>query len=489
MTRHQVVVIGSGAGGGTAARTLAEAGLDVLLLEMGAALGPEQMRQREEQMIPQLFQDAGARRTVDQTITVLQGQGLGGSTLHNLNLVKRIPPALLEQWERSQSLAGLSASLTEDYDWAERELKVSRIEDHQVNRANQLFSQGCSALGLRQARLLHNRVGCVGSGFCELGCAYNAKMNSARVMIPAAVAAGAKVETGLRVTQITSRFGRVNGVRVQSADGRPRQIGADAVVLAASATNSAALVLASGLDDPHRRSGRGLHLHPGTTVAALFDTPVKAWSGIPQSIECTELLDAVDPNKRVWIVPAFAHPAGAAGLMSGFGPELMGLMRQYRHLAAAAPMLHDYGAGHITATSDGRPRMHYRLDPGDARALAQGMAMTARIWLAAGAQRVILPGIRPIFVSSLAEAARVEAWDVQPLDPPLVAVHPQGGLAMAGDPRRGPVDPEGRHRGARGLYVADGSLFPSSTGVPPQLTIYALGRRVGRTVARDLGAG
>ncbi len=77
MTRHQVVVIGSGAGGGTAARTLAEAGLDVLLLEMGAALGPEQMRQREEQMIPQLFQDAGARRTVDQTITVLQGQGLG----------------------------------------------------------------------------------------------------------------------------------------------------------------------------------------------------------------------------------------------------------------------------------------------------------------------------------------------------------------------------------------------------------------------------
>jgi choline dehydrogenase-like flavoprotein len=117
------------------------------------------------------------------------------------------------------------------------------------------------------------------------------------------------------------------------------------------------------------------------------------------------------------------------------------------------------------------------------------MAMTARIWLAAGAQRVILPGIRPIFVSSLAEAARVEAWDVQPLDPPLVAVHPQGGLAMAGDPQRGPVDPEGRHRGARGLYVADGSLFPSSTGVPPQLTIYALGRRVGRTVARDLGAG
>jgi choline dehydrogenase-like flavoprotein len=487
-----VVVVGAGAGGAAAARELAAAGLAVLILEQGQRLTARDFTQREEEMIPRLFQEGGGRTTTDKGIAVLQGHGVGGSTLHNLNLCKRIPDALLERWEEEFLLPGLRERLAPHYAAVEAELGVQQVEDHQVNRHNQLFAAGCAVLGLPTARLHHNRRGCVGSGFCELGCAYDAKMNAARVLVPAAEALGARVWTGARVERLRHRFGAVDGVdvRVEGPGGSRRvRVDARAVVLGASATGSAALVLASGLGDRHGRVGAGLHLHPGCSVGAVFDEPVLAWQGVPQSIECTALLDPIDPARRVWLLPAFAHPAGAAGLMPGHGPSMMRWMRQYPHLAAASPMLHDHGHGRVTATRDGSPRIHYTLDPADGRALAQGIDQLARIWLAAGARAVLLPWAGGIEVHDVDGLRASQDRLPAPLDPPLVAVHPMGGLSMAGDPQRGAVDHDGRFYGARGLYVADGSLFPTSTGGPPQLTIYALGRMVGQAAAQDLGAG
>jgi choline dehydrogenase-like flavoprotein len=492
-TAAEVVVVGSGAGGSAAARELARAGLDVLLLEAGPVHDPKTFTQREEEMIPRLFQDGGGRRTVDRTMAVLQGLGVGGSTVHNLNLCKRVPPELLDRWADQWGLESLPSALEEHYAVVERDLGVVRIPDGQVNRLNSLFESGCEALGLEHARLHHNRSGCVGSGFCELGCAYDAKLNASRVFIPQAREAGARLVADARVTRVRHRGRRVTGVEGWLGDpaagaGPVRfRVEARAVVLAASATTSPALVLASGLGDRHGRVGRGLHLHPGTSIAAVFDRPVEAWRGVPQSVECTEFLHPVDPDRRVWIVPAFAHPAAAAGMFPGIGPELVEMLQQYRYLAAASPMLHDHGSGRIDATRSGRPRIHYQLDPADARALAHGMAETARIWLAAGARRVVVPGRQPLLLSSLAEAEALREYPVMPLDPPLLSVHPMGGLAMASDSRRGPCDVHGRYRDAKGLYVADTSLFPSSTGVPPQVTTYALGRHVGRSVTQALG--
>lgn len=489
-TRADVVVVGSGAGGSMAALELARAGHDVLVVEMGEAHPPERFTQREEEMIPRLFQDSGARTTVDMSVQVVQGKGLGGSTVHNLNLCKRVPDALLDRWADQQLLPDLPARLGEACDAVEAMLEVTEVTEGQINRHNALFRQGCRALGLHQGRLRHNRKGCVGSGFCELGCAYDAKQNAARIVLPAAAALGARMWTRARVDRIDHRFGRVTGVRGVRHDsqGRPHRfrVEARAVVLAASATASTALVLASGLQDRWRQAGAGLHLHPAATVAAVFPEPVEAWRGIPQSIESTELLDPVVPNRRVWLVPVFGHPATAAGMIPGTGAPLMEWLSQYRYLAASSPMLHDHGSGRVGATRDGRPLLHYRLDPSDGRALAQGMAMAARIWLAAGARRVLVPMARPLVVDSLAEADALASIVPRRADPPLAAVHPMGGLRMGGDPRLGACDGFGRYHAARGLWVADGSLMPSSTGGPPQVTIYALGRMVGQSVASQL---
>ncbi len=487
----QVVVVGSGAGGSMAALALARAGVDVLVLELGEAHPPERFTQREEEMIPRLFMASGARTTVDRSIQVLQGKGLGGSTVHNLNLCKRVPTPIVQRWAEERGLPALPDLLAGAWAEVEAMLGVRPIEEAQVNRHNALFRRGCQALGLHQALLHHNRQGCVGSGFCELGCAYDAKQNAAKVVLPAARAAGARIWTRARVQRIEHRFGRVVGVRgLRSVDGGPPQpfrVRARRVVLAASATGSPALVLASGLGDRWRRAGAGLHLHPAATVAAMFPEPVEAWKGVPQSIECAEFLDARDPARRVWLTPVFGHPATAAGLLPGVGAPFVAWMTRYRYLASAAAMLHDHSVGRVTATRDGCPVLHYRLSAEDGRALAHGMSQAARIWLAAGARKVLMPLARPLIVSTLAQAEAFASRTLRPLDPPLSAVHPMGGLSLGADPRVGACDLDGRYHGARGLYVADGSLMPGSTGVPPQLTIYALGLLVGRAVAATVG--
>jgi choline dehydrogenase-like flavoprotein len=484
--RAEAVVVGSGAGGGAAALALAEAGREVVVVEMGERQRPSTFTQREEQMFPRLFQDGAARTTADRTVQVLQGKGVGGSTLHNLNLCKRIDDALLAVWEAEQSLPNLTERLRPHYDAIGDLLRIVPVPEERVNRNNALLRAGAQALGWRNGPLQHNREGCVGSGFCELGCAYDAKNNSARILLPAAERRGARVLSGATVHRIVHRFGRAVGVRgeVITEHGRePLEIDADRVVLAASATGTAALVLASGLPDPYRQAGRGLALHPGATVGALFADPVNAWRGIPQSWECTELLDPLDPLRRCWIVPVFGHPVGVGAMLPGIGAMAMRRMGSYAHIAACTPMLHDITRGVVTADRAARPTLHYTPCPDDLTMMARGLSAAARIYLAAGALEVLIPTAVPRVVRTDAEARALADLRLGAHDPPLAAVHPMGGMRIGGDSRNSAVNADGQHHQVKGLWVADGSLFPSSTGVPPQWSIYAFGRLVGTAAA------
>ena len=462
----KLIVVGSGAGGAMVAREAARAGLQVTLIEEGPRESPEQFTQREDEMIPRLFQDAGARTTVDGAITVLQGRGVGGSTVHNTNLCKRAPEPVLDGWK----LPGWSArELAAHYEVVERDLSVAPIPREKVNRNNDLLRRGAEALGWKNALLSHNRVGCVGSGFCELGCAFDAKQNALKVLVPEAMAAGAHLLDNTRVDQILVEKNRAVGVIAGGSTLR-----ADAVCLSGSAVGSAALALASRLPDPSGKLGRTLRLHPGAAVAGLFDDPVEGWWGIPQSWECTELLsfDDADPLKRNWIITAFAHPVGMASMLPGFGAAHMRMMRNYPRLAVFAAMLHDRTAGRVKL-KHGRPAIEYEMEEADQRAIVHGMAGCARLLLAAGARAVFVPFAETLELRSPSEISRIEEHRYRKLDPLLTAVHPMGTLPLGEV-----VDERGRWRGLERLWVADGSLFPTSLGGPPQLTIYAAAHKV-----------
>jgi len=488
-------VIGSGAGGLPVATLAAEAGLKVVLLEAGAFVPPEAMVQREEEMVPQLLWDNGGRTTADRAVKIIQGRALGGSTVHNINLIKRVPGPVLARWHEERGLRHLPQERWESlYEEAERLLGVNAVPASRRNRHNRLLEAGCAALGWSGGGLSHNRTGCIGSGFCELGCAYDAKNNAPKVFLPRAVHAGARVLTGVQAVRVLHHGGVVSGVDARALDPITHEargvvrIHAPRVCVSASATGTPALLLRSDVPDPGGETGRRLRVHPALVAAGEFDDPVVAYQGIPQTYECTEHLDFTRDGlgTRSWIVPAFAHPVGTATLMPGLGAEHRRLMERYDHLAVFTSMLHDETAGVVEPDGELGLSIDYWPNEADRRELLFGLKACAQLLFAAGARKVYVPTSTPLTLESPHALGQIDALEIEPGSIDVTAVHPMASVPMGDDPQQAAVDSRGAHHHLRGLWVADGSLFPSSIGVPPQLSIYAMGLHVGRIIAQTV---
>lgn len=492
--RADVCVVGSGAGGMSAALAAAEAGLSVLVLEAGELVTPDMMSGREEEMVPRLFWDHGGRATEDRAVTIHQGRGVGGSTLHNTCLVKRIPRAVFTEWLGERRLSHLPPErLDALYSEVERMIGVRAIPEARWSPHNRLLERGCRELGWAGGGLRHNRSGCVGSGYCELGCRHDAKNNALRVFAVRAVRAGARILSRCQAIRVRHRSGRVEGVEAVALHPETRapmgriEIDARQVCLAASATATAALLLRSEVPDPSGRTGRDLRVHPAVVVAGDFEERVEAWRGIPQSYECTEHLDfeagggAV--GARTWIVPAFAHPVATATMLPGVGQAHREIMRRYPHMAVLTAMIHDRSRGRVEPRGDLGVRIDYEPDADDRRELRFGLEACAQLLFAAGARRVLVPSNPLVEIRRGGSLAPLRGVELSARSLRLTAVHPMGSVPMDDRPDRAAVDSRGAHHRVEGLHVADGSLFPTSIGVPPQLSIYALGRHVGQSLA------
>jgi choline dehydrogenase-like flavoprotein len=491
-------VIGSGAGGAPVAWEAARAGKRVVVLEAGSLVTPRDMVQLEHEMLPRLYHDAGGRMTANKEVHVHQGKGVGGSTLHNLNLVKRVPDPVLDEWRADYGLDALGPEAMDAlYAEVEERLSVSRLDDSHLNANNRVLMRGVEALGYRGGFLSHNRRGCMRSGFCELGCPFDAKENALKVFLADAVEQGAEVLADTWATAIEWSGRRAAAVRAtvrdpaNGAELAEVHVTARAICLSASATGTPVLIRRSQLPDPHQHAGTRLHLHPGAAVAGVFDEPIHAWTGIPQSYECTEWLDferGGRGERRVWIVPSFAHPAGVASMLRGFGDEHASWMRLYPNLAALSPMLHDVSRGRVAPTRNRfGVRVDYWLGEDDRAALKRGLFESARLLLAAGARRVVVPFSAPLELHQGVDLDRAFApVEIRRHDLAITSVHPMSSAWMSQDPARGPVDPFGRWHWLDNLFVSDTSLYPTSIGVPPQLTAYALGLHVGRRILAEL---
>jgi len=466
----EICVIGSGCGGATAARLLAEAGHQVVVLEEGRDLiGPERT-QRDAAMYDQLYMDRGGRASHDLSVSVLQGRVLGGGGVINVCDVVPIPEGVKHHWVSKYGLEDFAPDRFKRFeDEALIDLSASRIPESMVNPANNKLRQGAEALGFRGEVMMHNRVGCRGLGTCLIGCPIHAKRNPRMVAIPKAIEAGARIFTRARAVRIDKAGQEIKEVTVRTLDaGGYREqtelkIRAKIVIVAANAIASAQLLLRSGVGNAH--VGKNLTLQPQLSVIGLFDERIAAFDGIPQSYAVTEFEEDDNAEFGLWgyrVEGIMGTPGIVSTLLPFSGVEAMEGMAQYDRMTASLLLAPDAPSGQVEVARSGRLTIRYEQREDHKERLRRAVETAAKIYLEAGAREVLVPTSPPLFIRSSGDAKRAQELSFAPATAPMISAHQQGTVRFAASERDGGADLNGQVFGTRDVYVFDSSGFPTS---------------------------
>lgn len=491
--RADVVVVGSGAGGGTVAQRLiplVEAGRRVVVLEQGPRLEPHELTGSELDMAPALYADGGGFLTADGTMTLAFGRAYGGSTLVYTGTSLKAPARIIAKW----SVPGLEhddvIQRTERY---VRENNVHLLPEQEINENNRLFVEGCRAAGYQAHQFPVNVRGCRGASLCNLGCPNGAKQGTDQVQLPTAEAAGVEVITRARVEALGDRTLAVrvsdvpSGGKGQPSTWKPGEylVHADTVVLCGGSMGTPTLMLRSGMASGLPRLGEAFTCHPAFILVAEHDREITNDVGHPKSY----YMDRAEEDGYV-LETCMYFPFTTAKNLTGFGPDHSAMMRAFPRLQMILVLACDRAVpgNRVALDRHGAPAVHYRFTPEVVRSLATATRAAARIFFGAGAVRAHAPLADP----PLLDASELDTLDRRIQERHFVrgkvsvsAAHLMGGCGMGRDPSDSVTDAWGRVHGIPWLRVADSSLFPDSVEINPYLTIMALADRVAEGVLED----
>ncbi len=497
-----VAIIGTGAGAGVTAELLAKAGLRVVLVEEGPLKSSSDFNQKESEAYPSLYQESAARKTADKAINILQGRCVGGSTTVNWTSSFRTPATTLKFWQDRYGLKDYSVeSLAPYFAQAERRLN---IQPWLVtpNENNDLLRRGATKLGIASSAISRNVKACWNLGSCGLGCPTNAKQSMLVTTIPAALDQGAQLLTETSAQRFELSNGRVIALickpltagKSGSSAAQTIRISAKHFVLAGGAINSPAVLLRSGAPDPYGRLGERTFLHPVVMSSAIFDQKVEAWNGAPQSIYTDHFLETqpVDGPIGYKLEAPPLHPVIFASTVPGMGQRQHDLLKSFPHNHTLLALLrdgfhHEAPGGKVKLRGDGSALLDYPLTDfvmdGGRRALLSMM----EIQFAAGARQVLpLHEMARSYTTWTEARDAVNALPMKPMLTKVVSAHVMGGCGLAATERQGVVRPDGVHWQIENLSVHDGSIFPTSIGANPQLSVYGAVNRLTQGLVKRL---
>jgi choline dehydrogenase-like flavoprotein len=483
------VIVGSGAGGGAAARVLAASGARVVVLEEGPRLRSDELGVSEGASRNRLFRNQGKQAAFGRATTpILQGRCVGGTTFVNSAIVWRLPPKVLAAWHRDFGLAdGLPmAALDEAAARIEEELSERAVvEGVTAGRSDLLLRDGARALGI-EGRFIHRyERGCRGSGRCFHGCPHEAKQSTAVSSLRRAVADGALVVAEARVQRIERRSGRAVAVRGHLGGDGPERgqrfciRARRAVIVAGGCIQSSNLLWRSGVRAAHL--GRHFQAHPGTALMGLYRDRVDAWTGASQGYEAFGLRDTLGVKFESINVP----PEVTAARLPGAGVRFARRLDELPYVANWAVALKAEAEGRVRPSLLFGDSVRYDVTQSDLERLRRALRTLAEMHFAAGAREVIT-GVAGL-PESVTTPGELAVFDDAPLDPraySLVMTHLFGGCRAGKDAATSVVDPTLKVHGVDGLYVMDASVFPTNTGVNPQHSIMSIATvAAGRLVA------
>lgn len=482
-----VVVVGSGAGGGVAAGVLAKAGLDVVVLERGGYVAERDMTHLQHEVDRAMYATAF---TADLGVALISGRCLGGGTVVNYTTSLATPPELRAEWDREAGFRDVfeGAEYARSLEAVSERLGVN--VDHSTPWArDRLLEDAMRALGWHVAPIPRNVVGCAEDercGYCNFGCRLGAKRSTMRTFLEDAADAGARMVVGADVERVVLEGGRAVGVRasVGRAGARPvaLTVFARAVVLACGALHTPVLLQRSRISGD--AIGRYLRVHPVTGMWGRFEERTDPWGGVMQARIGSQFADLDGRGHGFRFESAAVHPVEFS-LLQGWagGDDAKRLLASYRHWAPFGVLVRDEGWGTVRARRFGPPVYDYPLDARDLARVREGVRRAAEALAAVGAREVRsvqqVPEIwRPAGGEGIgAFLARVEARGLGACQTTYGSYHQMGSARMGAHRRASAVDEENQVHGVPGLFVMDASCFPSASGVNPMLTIEAIAHR------------
>jgi choline dehydrogenase-like flavoprotein len=489
---YDLCVVGSGAGGSVIAQHAAATGLDVLVLEEGALIAPQQIHHSEGAMTALLYKEGGLQTTVDLGMTILQGRAVGGTTFVNNAICFRLDDDhtrmnshardVLAEWE------GLGAhvdrvALARAYDRVEEKLGIREISEQVGGRNGSLFLEGWRKLVAAGAadpawparRFRKNFDDCAASGYCNFGCAYDRRRAPLETYLPEAVAAGATVAPGCHAEGIELDGDEARAVHF-SRNGDRGRVRARAVVVAAGAIGSSVLLLKSGIT---RNVGSRFSFNVGTPVLAHFPQDLYAYDG-------DQMAAYVDSGSYL-LESSIQPPVGSAIAMPGWFREHFDRMRDFPRVASLGVLVASQPSGRVKRLAVLRNLfgpVAWNMAEEDLDVMRAGMTKAAQLYFAAGADTVYPSTYfdHALRRERFAGNGRIDAAEIRAAieraaprsqDLTLNSSHPQGGNPMSDRPDLGVVDSGFRVHDTRNLYVCDASVFPTSIRINPQETIMA----------------
>ncbi len=479
-----VVVVGSGAGGAVIACELAEAGHKVVVLEEGPFVPAlEHGKMRPSESLRYVWR--GGAFTVafglgdTPHINVTMGRVVGGSSTITGGVCFRVPDSVLSTWQKERGLTELTDQTLEPcYQSVETAVHVETVPMHMRSRSTELFVRGAEARGLEMKPIRRNTEGCNGCGRCNFGCPHVAKMSVDVTYLPRAAQKGAQVFADCLVDRVLMKGDRAIGVEGRMGNGKhgkPKDtfvVRAKRVVLAAGAAFTPLLLRRSGISGVSDQIGKNVTLHPGFRMIARFSEDVNGWQGSLQSAY-TDSLEHVG----ITLMGLFVPPAVLAATMPGLGPSLLRRAGNVKNLAIFGGIIHDEGGGRIWPGFGREPIMTYRMQRHDRSLVPRVIREMGESFFAAGAKEVFCPILGAPAMDADA-FRRFPFEDVKSRDIECSSQHPLGSCRMGKTREHSVVDTYGKVWDTRELYVADGSIVPTSLGVNPQLTIMTLATRI-----------
>ena len=464
-----VLVVGSGAGGSPTAALLAEAGVEVVVIEEGELVRQGEVVPFSLEQINRQYRAGGVTAALGRPpIAYAEGCCVGGGTEINSGLYRRPPEEVLGRWRDEHRLDDLElAELYAICDEVERELTVQPLPGPPIPASERLQS-GAERLGWDNEEIPR----WMAYSGVDAGTARRRSMTE--TYLPRATAAGAGLAVGWRVDRLEIERGGKGAVAiaaiVSDRTGVKSRISFRSVIVCGGAIQTPALLQRSGLG---RRFGSRLAAHPTVKLAARFAGEVNVPDDVPVH-QVTEFAPDL----------SFGGSASSPGLValalsdhwSLFGDAVTA----WKQMAVYYAAITSEGRGRVVAVPGWRdPLVTYRLTNRDRALLSRGLARLALVLLEAGATAVY-PSFRgaPVVRSRRDLATLQGTFTAERAS--LMTVHLCSTVPMGGDERRSATDGAGRVRGTANVYVNDASLLPDAPGVNPQASVMAIAIRNAR---------